>query len=84
MTLSVVDTGPPLPDAELALLRTRIDPAASGSEVRTGSRGLGLHIVAEIAVALQARIHLDRAKGDRGLAWTVTLPTSRVGPVNTP
>lgn len=69
--IDVTDTGPPLADADLALLRSRLDPAGA---VRTGTRGLGLHIVAEIALALRATVTLERGANGQGLAWSVTLP----------
>ena len=72
--LAVVDTGPPVSEADLGLLRARLDPTGTGGQVRTGSRGLGLHIVAEIAVALHAGIRLDRGDNGRGLVWTIHLP----------
>lgn len=72
--LSVADTGPPVSDAQLVALRARLDPAPAGAQVRTGSHGLGLHIVAEIARALSARVRVDRGEAGRGLVWTVALP----------
>ncbi len=74
LRLRVVDTGPPLAPAELAALVARIDPSQGPGGPRTGTRGLGLHIVAEIARALSAQVQLDRGPDGRGLAATVTLP----------
>lgn len=71
--LAVADTGPGLPDAALDQLRDRMAFHRSGGEVRTRTRGLGLHIVAEIARALQAEVTLDRGDGGRGLVWSVRL-----------
>ena len=71
VTVEVIDTGPPIADADLALLRGRLDPSGG---VRTGTRGLGLHIVAEIALALRASVRLERGPQGQGLAWSVTLP----------
>ena len=73
LCLQVVDTGPPVPGNVLALLQARIDPGRTDSAVRTGTRGLGLHIVAEIARALHAQVRLTRGADDRGLIWSVTL-----------
>ncbi|MBN8630160.1 MAG: ATP-binding protein [Rhodobacterales bacterium] len=42
--------------------------------MRSGTRGLGLHIVAEIARALQAGLELHEGAQGKGLAVTVTLP----------
>jgi two-component system, OmpR family, sensor histidine kinase TctE len=72
--LSVVDTGPPLPEALFTLLRNRIMAGGKSSDVRTGTRGLGLHIVSEIAQALQADLDLERGESGAGLAWSVRLP----------
>ncbi|WP_333814556.1 sensor histidine kinase [Tabrizicola sp.] len=71
--LTVTDTGPRLPDPAFGQLRDRIAPDRTRGEVRTRTRGLGLHIVAEIAHALQAEIALDRGETGRGLVWTVRL-----------
>ena len=70
LELSVTDTGPPLSDSAFADLRSRLAP---GQAMRSGTRGLGLHIVAEIAQALDAGLALDRGPGGRGLAIRVTL-----------
>jgi signal transduction histidine kinase len=69
--LEVIDTGPRLSDSDLTLLRGRLDPAGG---VRTGTRGLGLHIVAEIALALRATVTLERGANGQGLVWSVSLP----------
>lgn len=69
--LEVIDTGPRLSDSDFTLLRGRLDPAGG---VRTGTRGLGLHIVAEIALALRASVALERGANGQGLVWSVTLP----------
>jgi two-component system, OmpR family, sensor histidine kinase TctE len=71
LRLAVVDTGPPLTDAQLSLLAARL---GTTSEARTGTRGLGLHIVAEIAHALQAEVQLDRGPDGRGTDVSVILP----------
>jgi two-component system sensor histidine kinase TctE len=71
LELLVADTGPPLTESALADLRARLQP---GQEMRSGTRGLGLHIVAEIARALGARVGLERGLHGRGLAVRVTLP----------
>lgn len=42
--------------------------------MQSGSRGLGLHIVAEIAKVLGARVALERGLHGKGLAVRVTLP----------
>jgi signal transduction histidine kinase len=76
LRLSVIDAGPPLPDATLAALRVRLLPSPGPAEMRSGTRGLGLHIVAEIARALRADLDLDRGPEGSGLAVTVTLPVS--------
>lgn len=72
LTLSVTDTGPALSDSTFADLRTRLQP---GQAMRSGTRGLGLHIVAEIAQALGARLQMERGPGGKGLAIRVTLPS---------
>lgn len=77
--LSVIDNGPRLADADFRLLQERLDPAHRQVEARTGTRSLGLHIVAEIARAIRADIRLGRGDGDRGLVWTVTLPAAGGG-----
>lgn len=77
--LRVEDTGPPLTEAEFAVLRSRLDPPQGTSAARTGTRGLGLHIVAEIALALSADLDLQRGAGGRGLVVGVTLPPKRGG-----
>jgi two-component system sensor histidine kinase TctE len=76
LRLSVIDAGPPLAEADLAALRARLLPTRGPAEMRSGTRGLGLHIVAEIARALRADLDLDRGPEGRGLAVTVTLPVS--------
>lgn len=72
--LQVTDNAPPIPESELSRLQARIDPARRSSEVRTGTHGLGLHIVAEIAGALLAGVTLTRGEDGRGLVWTISLP----------
>lgn len=76
LRLAVVDTGPAVTEAQLALLAARLAPSLGQSEVRMGTRGLGLHIVAEIAHALQADVHLTKGPEGRGLAISVTLPVA--------
>jgi two-component system sensor histidine kinase TctE len=71
LELSVTDTGPALSDSAFADLRTRLQP---GQEMRSGTRGLGLHIVAEIAQALGAELRLERGANGSGLAVRITLP----------
>lgn len=71
LTLSVTDTGPVLPDATLSDLRSRLQP---GQAMRSGMRGLGLHIVAEIAQALGGSLDLDRGSAGTGLSICVSLP----------
>jgi two-component system, OmpR family, sensor histidine kinase TctE len=73
--LSVVDTGPPLPEAQFTLLRRRVKTAGPSGDVRTGTRGLGLHIVSEIAQALQSDLDLERGDSGAGLAWSLRLQT---------
>lgn len=70
LELSVTDTGPALAESSFADLQTRLQP---GREMRSGTRGLGLHIVAEIAHALGAGLEMQRGPGGRGLAVRVTL-----------
>lgn len=70
LELSVTDTGPELAESSFADLQTRLQP---GREMRSGTRGLGLHIVAEIAHALGAGLEMQRGPGGRGLAVRVTL-----------
>lgn len=72
--LRVVDTGPPAPETLFKLMQERADPARGRSDVRTGARGLGLHIVAEIAQALRAELKLERGEKGVGLAWSICLP----------
>jgi two-component system sensor histidine kinase TctE len=72
LRISVVDTGPPIPDATFTALQARLRPGEG--KMRQGSRGLGLHIVAEIARALGAELQLGRGPNNRGLAVLVTLP----------
>ena len=74
--LAVIDAGPRISDADLALLLARFDPASRSGEARTGTRGLGLHIVAEIARALRADMQLERGENGQGLAWSVRLPAA--------
>jgi two-component system sensor histidine kinase TctE len=69
--LSVTDAGPPLKDGAFADLVARLQP---GQAMRSGTRGLGLHIVAEIAQALGAALRLERGPGGRGLSVRVKLP----------
>jgi len=76
LRLSVTDTGPRLPEAALAALRARLLPTPGPAEMRSGTRGLGLHIVAEIARALGADLALDHGPEGRGLAVTVMLPVA--------
>lgn len=73
--VSVVDTGPAVPDALFSLLRERLRSVPGQGDVRTGTRGLGLHIVSEIAAALQADLRLERGESGLGLAWSIRLPT---------
>lgn len=68
--ISVTDAGPPLPDAALSDLAARLQP---GQSMRSGMRGLGLHIVAEIAQALGASLRLERGPDGRGLSVRVGL-----------
>lgn len=74
LRLDVVDSGPAVADGQLAALRSRLEPAGGPGERRSGSHGLGLHIVSEIARALGARVTLDRGPGGGGLSVQVTLP----------
>ena len=76
LRLTVTDTGPRLAEADLAALRARLLPAPGPAEMRSGTRGLGLHIVAEIARALRAGVDIDHGSEGRGLAVTVTLPVA--------
>ena len=71
LLLTVTDTGPRLSDSQFAALHRRLQP---GQEMRSGTRGLGLHIVAEIAHALGAEITLDHRPQGQGLALRVSLP----------
>ncbi len=71
LELRIADTGPPLDAAALANLQARLRP---GQEMRSGTRGLGLHIVAEIAQALGAGLAIDRGPLERGLVVRITLP----------
>lgn len=73
LRLAVIDTGPPVSGAQLALLAARLDPQGSGGH-RAGPHGLGLHIAAEIARALQADLSLSRGPDGRGIAVTILLP----------
>lgn len=70
LELSVTDTAPPLPESTFADLRARLQP---GQGMRTGTRGLGLHIVAEIAQALGAGLRMERGPDGRGLAVSVAI-----------
>ncbi len=70
LELSVTDTGPALSDSAFADLQARLQP---GEAIRLGTRGLGLHIVAEIAQALGARLRTERGPQGQGLAICVTL-----------
>ena len=72
LRLGVVDGGPALSASDLAALRARLQPDRSG--LRTGTRGLGLHIVGEIAQALHGTLDLAPGPGGNGLAVSVTLP----------
>jgi two-component system sensor histidine kinase TctE len=74
LAVRVSDTGPPVPDPLFDLLRARLDPQPGPAGPRAGTRGLGVHIVAEIARALRAQVGLDRGPGGQGLVWTVMLP----------
>ena len=73
LRLGVIDTGPSPGAAQLAVLRARLSPSGATDVVRTGTRGLGLHIVAEIARALGAQMTLDPGPDGRGLAIFATL-----------
>ncbi len=79
LRLAVVDTGPAVTDAQLSLLASRLDPTHQSGEARAGPRGLGLHIVAEIAQALGAELHLGRGADGRGLTVSVTLQAASLG-----
>lgn len=72
LRLSVVDTGPPLPESAFAALQERLVPGEG--KVRSGRHGLGLHIVAEIAQALRSKLEIARGPAGRGLWIHVTLP----------
>jgi signal transduction histidine kinase len=72
LRVTVVDTGPALPDSSFAELRSRLQPG-EGS-VRSGRHGLGLHIATEIARALGAEVGLDGGPDGRGLSVRVNLP----------
>ena len=74
--LRVADTGPALSAADLAALAARLDPVRGPGAARTGPHGQGLHIVAEIARALRADLHLETAAGGRGLDIRVRLPAA--------
>ena len=76
LQLDVVDTGPPVSGSQLALLAARLAPGLEHGEVRMGTRGLGLHIVAEIAHALRAEVRLGRGRDGRGISVSVTLPSA--------
>ena len=73
--VSVVDTGPPVLDARFNVLQDRLRSVPGQGDVRTGTRGLGLHIVSEIAEALRIDLHLERGETGEGLIWTVAIPT---------
>ena len=72
--VDVVDTGPPVPDAQFNLLHDRLQSVPGQGDVRTGTRGLGLHIVSEIAQALRIDLHLKRGETGGGLTWTIGIP----------
>lgn len=74
VTVTVVDTGRGVPEALFNLLQQRMI-ADDGGDVRTGTRGLGLHIVAEIARALKVDLELERGQDGVGLEWRIGLPT---------
>lgn len=71
--LTILNSGPPVPDSLLVQLRERVQPA-SDKGIRTGTRGMGLYIVAEIAEALKADLRLDRGETGGGLNWHISVP----------
>ena len=74
LRLGVIDTGPTPEETQLGVLRSRLSPDDGSGLVRTGTRGLGLYIVAEIARALGAGMTLDPGPDGRGLAIFALLP----------
>ncbi|HEY6917989.1 MAG TPA: ATP-binding protein, partial [Tabrizicola sp.] len=72
LTLTVSDTGPALLDSQFHDLQRRLQP---GQAMRSGTRGLGLHIVAEIAQALGATLSVERGPEGKGLALRLGLPS---------
>jgi two-component system, OmpR family, sensor histidine kinase TctE len=70
-TLTVVDTGPGIPEAELARAGERF---FRGSNVNLPGTGLGLAIVKSIAERHGGELLLSTGSGGIGLCATMTLP----------
>jgi two-component system, OmpR family, sensor histidine kinase TctE len=75
--VSVIDTGPAVPESLFRLLQSRLASGVGQGDIRTGTRGLGVHIVAEIAQALRIDLRLERGDNGLGLAWIIGLPTQQ-------
>jgi two-component system sensor histidine kinase TctE len=72
--LRVTDNGPALDDEAFERLRGRLTAPEPDGRIRSGTRGLGLFIVKEIAQTLNTGLAVARGEGGAGLEITLDLP----------
>jgi two-component system, OmpR family, sensor histidine kinase TctE len=72
--ITVSDTGPALADDAFSTLRARLTAPEREGRIRSGTRGLGLHIVKEIAQTLGIGLTVTRGTEGSGLEITLDLP----------
>lgn len=72
--MTVSDTGPALADDAFTTLRARLTAPEREGRIRSGTRGLGLHIVKEIAQTLGIGLTVTRGAEGSGLEITLDLP----------
>ncbi len=79
LTLSVIDTGPGMPDAAVKRLFAAFQQADAGVAARHGGTGLGLTISRNLARLMGGDITV-RSQLGQGTVFTVTLAAARVLP----
>ncbi len=82
LTLSVVDTGPGMPEEAVKRLFTAFQQADANVAARHGGTGLGLTISRNLARLMGGDIRVHSTVG-RGTTFTVTLPAERVAAYGT-